>query len=224
MQAGGDEGEVCGSHHDLQGGDAGMRQREAPASDLQLAAHEGGERKIDHPEQQAGKTEGQRRTRPDSCHLARSAGKGKQADAGERDEPEPHGHPAEDDQLCDLLRFKAPAGIEAVAHRAAAQRGHADIVADREAGEGGECGARIGQRLADIAQRQDVEECQAGVGTGREGEREREVYRRDGGDGAPDVLPCILAQRPVDEPTGEEHGAGDQRVEDMASFHAFSLA
>jgi hypothetical protein len=51
----------------------------------------------------------------------------------------------------------SPSAIEAIADGAAAQGGNADIVADRQGGEGGKRCLAPRQRLADIAHRQPVE-------------------------------------------------------------------
>jgi len=193
-------------------------------SDTQLAAQKSGKRKIDGADCKAGKAERQRGGPAETRHLAGGAGKQEEADAREQDQPEADRHPAEDDQLGDLFRIEAPAPVEAVAHRAAAERRDADIVADRKAGEGGERRLPVRERLADIAQRQEIEEGQADIGAGREGERQGEIHLRDRGNGVADILPGILAERPVDQPASDENGAGDGRVENMGPFHAFSFS
>jgi len=220
VQAGGDAGEVDRSDEDLQGGKAQRRQCETPVADLHFAAHEGGKRQIAGSESKASHAERDGGGGSKPGDLSRGAGKQDEAEPGQRDQSKPHGHAAKEDQLGYLLRIEAPAGIETIAHRTAAEGRDAHIVTDGKAGEGGKRGARIGERLADIVQGQKVEDREAEIGAGREGECQGEIPLGNSGDGVADIVPGILRQRPVEQPTRDEHRKGDERVEDMGTFHA----
>ncbi len=94
---------------------------------------------------------------------------------------EPEGQPGDEADLGDLDDGKAPAGIDAVAHRTAGKDAGADIVADGVAGESRQCGDAIWHLgTADRAQREQVVERQRQIAGGDEqsGKNERRPIGR----------------------------------------------
>jgi len=129
------EGEVGRADRGLRDGELHRGQLHRPLADADRPRHEG---RRDH----IGDRRGQRRRRrqlelgrrqPD--HALGVVREGEQRHPAERGEPEAYRHAAEHHQPRHVRRIEPPARIVAVAHRAAAQAGDADIVADAEADE-----------------------------------------------------------------------------------------
>jgi len=87
----------------------------------------------------------------------------KQCRAAEDRQSQPDRKAAEQDQLRNLVGGQTPAGIEAIANGAAAQRREADVVTERQASEGGECSQPVGQGVTHVTQRQPIEAGQAEI-------------------------------------------------------------
>jgi hypothetical protein len=114
-------------------------------------------------------------------------------------QPEPDRGSAEHDDLGDLFGIEPPPRIETVAKRSAAQRGEANVVTERHAGERGERHLPIGERVTGIAQPQPVEPGQAQIARSRKAARPHQPGQRNGRDGGNDLVEAVSADDAVEK-------------------------
>ena len=108
---------------------------------------------------------------------------------------EPEGQASDKADLRHLDGVEPVSRIDAVAHGATGEYGRADIVADRVAGEAGECGNAIGNFVsADRAQCEPVVECQREIAAGNKQRGAGNLVRARGLQRGEDLIDVDIAQ------------------------------
>ena len=155
---------------------AGYRER--PAAQPQRAPHKRGEHHIGPRKSEAHHTQPEHRRPGKTGGTLREPRMKQQGAAGEDQQTQAHRDPAEHDDPGDLLRRQSPAPVKSIAHGTAAQCGEAQIVPDRQGGEGGKRYPPIGKRPPGIAHAQSVETGQADIAGGGEPARRQKPGSR----------------------------------------------
>jgi hypothetical protein len=137
-----------------------------------------------------------------------------QGAAGEDQQTQAHCGPTKHDEPGDLLRRQSPAPIETIAHGTTAQCGEAQIVPDRQGGEGGKRYPAIGKRPPGIAHAQSVETGQADIAGGRKPARRQEPGPGDRGHRGDHLIKTVPIQRAMEKEPRERdgHNSNDGRV------------
>lgn len=186
------------------------------AAEAQRPPHPPGEQDIAAHQRGAQDAEGPRRCGRQADQARHHIRPQEEHEPAERQEAEPDGRAAEQDDLANLEGAEAEAGIEAVAQGAAAERSDADIVADGETHERSQSDIPIGQRPADIADAERVEAGQAQIARRNADKRQRQVGQRDSENGAGNLRQAVIAECPVAQPQPQRQH--DDRDEDGQSL------
>ena len=216
VEHGGGQEEVARGQRQLGQGEGQARQIEGPVAQMnwpaphqsqqKIAGDGGDQRRAEASGQpnrqgQLGKPRGRLEQQGQADHEAGADREGDAADRGY------HG---------DLDRREPGPGVDSEARRAAGQQRDADVVADREADEGGERHGRVGQGVLDVAHRERVVAGQDHVAAGGQqqgnehgGERHRLQLGQDIGQAGLGELPV---QRPKREPKDRDGEGGPDPV------------
>ena len=189
---------------DLRRRDGRSRQFELPAGEPgsgsawpqrrgRVAGDGEAERQADHHHGRLGNAQ-------DPGDLVRLAEAGKSQDRAQAEKGR-DGVEGEDD--ADVERGQSPDGVQAVADGAAGEPAQAQIVTERVTGEGRQGGLPIGQALAQIMQRQRVEQGERAIAERRGDQGESERARGDLGEVGEQIGRTIGGQLPVDHPDGK---------------------
>jgi hypothetical protein len=138
----------------------------------------------------------------------------KRCGAGQHRESDGRGDAAEHRDGRNIRGAHARTCVQAVTDGGSREGRDAEVVPEGVGDEGGERGARIGQRLADVAQRQDVVEAEQPVADHRHQHRTHDRRRRNGPQAREDARQPDLGHFAVDHPghgAEDEHGAGGQQ-------------
>ena len=152
METGGDKSKVDRANSNLSKGDPGRRHVHRPVADDKGPPDNGSQDEIKQWVLHTADTQPSNDGLGKSCDLLGQPRAEQESGASQDHEAEPYGDAAEHDHLRNLTWAQSPPCVEAVADGAAAQGCQADIVAEREAGEGGKCRLRVWQRSADVVQ------------------------------------------------------------------------
>jgi hypothetical protein len=172
METGSDKGEVDRADSNLSDRDPGRRHVQRPVADDERPPDDGSQDEIKQWGCKTADAQSDDDRLGKSCDLPSQLRAEQESCASEDQKTKTDGDAAEHDDLRNLNWAQSPPGIEAIADGAAAQGREADVVAEREAGEGGEGRLGVGQRPADVVQGEIVK--------AREGEIARECEAAGG--------------------------------------------
>ena len=173
---------------------AGEPDRRAPGRGQGDVAGDGdAERQAEHHHDRLGNAE-------DHGDLVRLAEAGKSED---RAQAEKGRDGVEREDHADVERRQAPRGVQAVAYGTAAQPAEPQIVTERVTGEGRQGGPPVRQALAQVLQRQRVEQGERAVTKRRGDQGERDRARGNLGQAVEQVGRTIRGQLPVNDHDGE---------------------
>ncbi len=210
-ERGGREGPVERARQELRRHEARVWERDLPlAHDERRPAHDrrddvrrDRDRQQHADEPRAGERQMQRRRQRARRH--------DEDDRAQRRQAEPERQRAERDDARHFARGESPAGVEAVAHGAAAQEGDAGGLAERKAQERRQRRAPVGQGTFDVAARERVVGGERAVPEAGRDERQHEARRRQRRERVLDLVVVVAGEGVVEQP--ERDRERDERRE-----------